>query len=191
MFPQVWALRRQRVSLLGFTLKSQLWRTKSVFMKKGNGNWFDRYSHPSKLEAKAMTSSSQHQTQRLLCRPCAVPILCRCSATLKHSRLAIPSFRHLLLLRRMTAGKFGGFVVLLHTFLLTHSAVVKAFGANLKNEVAKVSKAAFHTARVVVFFLRLRTWSFVCMAAAQPAPPKQQMLAKGFPTARKKTAAVY
>lgn len=52
----------------------------------------------------------------------------------------------------MTAGKFGGFVVLLHTFLLTHSAVVKAFGANLKNEVAKVSKAAFHTARVGFFF---------------------------------------
>lgn len=121
-------------------------------MKKGNGNWFDRYSHPSKHEAKAMTSSSQHQTQRLLCRPCAVPILCRCSATLKHSRLAIPSFRHLLLLRRMTAGKFGGFVVLLQTFLLTHSAVVKAFGANLKNEVAKVSKAAFNTAQVFFFF---------------------------------------
>lgn len=154
-------------------------------MKRGNGNWFDRYSHPSKLEAKAMTSSSQHQTQRLPCRPCAVPIVCRCSATLKHSRLAIPSFRHLLLLRRMTAGKFGGFVGLLHTFLLTHSAVVKAFGGNLKNEVAKVSKAAFHTARFF-FFLRLRTWSSVCMA--QPAPPKQQMLAKRFPDGQGKNS---
>lgn len=54
--------------------------------------------------------------------------------------------------RRMTAGKLGGFVVLLHTFLLTHSAVVKAFGADLKNEVAvALCPRPRFTLRTVVF----------------------------------------
>lgn len=71
---------------------------------------------------------------------------------LKVGNSFVPS---LTFVRRMTAGKFGAFVVLLHAFLLTPSAVVKAFGGDLKNEVAKVSKAAFHTARVLVFFFNV------------------------------------
>lgn len=100
---------------------------------------------------------------------------------LKVGNSFVPS---LTFVRRMTAGKFGAFVVLLHAFLLTHSAVVKAFGADLKNEVAKVSKAAFHTARVLFFFLTSTHLVFSLHGASETT----NAFAESFPTARKKNS---
>lgn len=105
---------------------------------------------------------------------------------LKVGNSFVPS---LTFVRRMTAGKFGAFVVLLHAFLLTPSAVVKAFGADLKNEVAKVSKAAFHTARVLVFFLTSTHLVFSLHGGgATGACETTNAFAESFPTARKKSS---